>query len=280
MTAMASQSASLLSPLTTALGFEHGPQDLLRLFTLGLARWLPITTFSPVLGGRLAPSPVKLGLAVSLAAFLLPWLDTTAPARMPAGLEWWALVVKELLIGFLLGFGSSLLFWAADMGGRFLDAARGTTAANLMIPQLKVQSSLLGDFYFQLLLVLYLLLGGHRLLVDAVFRSYQLLPPFALQLRLESVADSFITGTAGALAIAVQLIAPALAALIVMDVMLAVTGRMAPQLNVFFLSLALKASVGALMAALSLYFIQDLSDGLMRDHHRWLARTAAALAGK
>ncbi|MEM1201789.1 MAG: flagellar biosynthetic protein FliR [Acidobacteriota bacterium] len=280
----------LFADLGPALGLDPalGPEAALRLFLLALARWLPVVVLSPVLGGKLVPAAPKMALATLFAVVTLPHLGATVAApgiagaaagavAVPAGLGFWTLLLKEAFVGLVLGFGSSLIFWGADIAGRFLDNVRGTTTANLMIPHERVQSSLLGDFYFQLFVVLYVAAGGHLVLLGAVFDSYRLVPGLSVGLGA-SVATSFIAATGGLLSVAVRLVAPALVVLIAMDVMLGVANRFAPQLNVFFLSMSLKSSVGALVAALGLYVVLAASGDLFRDHHRWLADTTSRLA--
>jgi hypothetical protein len=58
---------------------------------------------------------------------------------------------------------------------------------------------------------------------------------------------------------------------------LGVANRMAPQLDVFFISLSLKSSIGAFMVALSLYSLLALAPDLFRDQHRWMDRTVREL---
>ena len=268
----------LFQPLARFLELPPGtdPETGVRLFALGLARFLPITVLSPVLGGRLVPAPIKIATAALLALAVVPGLGG-AGAALPAGNLWWALILKEAFVGLVLGFGSSLLFWAADMSGRLLDNLRGTTTANLMIPQERVQTSLLGDFYFQLFVVLFIAAGGHRVLLGAVFESYALVPPLSLGLDPAAAGSSFVAATGSMLAVTVRLVAPALLVLMAMDVILGVANRMAPQLNVHFLSLSLKSSVGALVAALSLYYLLAAGGDLFRAHLLWLGETVARL---
>lgn len=261
-------------PLLATLGLRHGGADSIQLFVLALARWLPIVAICPFLGGRLVPAPVRMGLGALLALFVLPHLSATLPAPLALdGARWWLALLQESFVGVVLGLGSGMVFWAADSAGRFLDSVRGTTTANLMIPQVQVQTSLLGDFYFQLFVVLYVLAGGHRIFLAAVFESYGLVPPLARGLELSPLAASFIGATGGLLGIAVKLVAPALAIVILMDLVLGVANRMAPQLDVYFLSLSLKSSLSSFIVALSLYSLLDLAPGLFRDQHRWMEGT-------
>ena len=267
-----------LEPLLAQLGVRHPPLDCLQLFTIGLARWVPIFALTPFLGGRLVPAPVKMALSVLLAAWVLPQLSSQAPVPLEMStLAWWTMLLQEVFVGFVLATGAGLLFWTAEMGGKFLDNVRGTTTANLLIPQVSVQSSLLGDFYFQLFIVLYLFAGGHLWFLGAVFESYELYPPLIPGMNLEPVAQGFIVGTAHTLVLAVKLIAPALVVLMLMDVMLGVANRMAPQLDVFFISLSLKSSVGALIVALSIYFVFFQRGEWFADHHLWLESTVSGL---
>lgn len=266
-------------PLLQAVGVRHGPADAVQLLTLSLARWLPLLSLCPFLGGRLVPAPVRMGLGLLLALFVLPRLSTDAPLPLDySTLVWWTLLLREAFLGVVLGLASGLVFWGADIAGRFIDTARGTTTANALIPQLQVQTSLLGDFYFQLFLVLFLLAGGGRLFLATVFDSYLVIPATTPGLSLEGIAPSFIAATGRCFVIALKLMAPALVVLMLLDLVLGVANRMAPQLDVFFLSLSLKSAVGALVAGLSLYYLSGIAPGIFRAEQRWIAEEVHRLA--
>lgn len=260
-------------PFAEALGLQHGLRDSLYLFGLGLARWAPVISICPFLGGRLVPTPIKMGLSALFALWLTPWLSSLAMKPLAlGGMGLWILMLKEAFVGFVIGFSSSLLFWGVEMGGRFLDNARGTTSANVMIPHIRVQSSLLGDFYFQFFIVLYVLLGGHRWFISAVFQSYEIIPPLDFSLHMGALGDSTIAATAALFGILLKVIAPALVVLMMLDIMLGVANRMAPQLDVFFISLSLKATLGALIVGLSLVYLTDITPEIIRNHHHWVTR--------
>jgi flagellar biosynthetic protein FliR len=270
---------ALVGPLFAALGVRHGAADGVQLLTLALARWLPLLALCPFLGGRLVPVPVRMGLGLLLALFVLPRLSTDAPLPLAySSLVWWSLLLREAFLGILLGLASGLVFWAADIAGRFIDTARGTTTANALIPQMQVQTSLLGDFYFQLFLVIFLVAGGGRLFLATVFESYLVIPATTPGLALGDLAPSFIAATGRCFVIALKLMAPPLAVLIMLDLVLGVANRMAPQLDVFFLSMSLKSAVGALVAGLSLYYLLAIAPGIFRAEQRWIAEEVHRLA--
>jgi len=265
---------ALFQPIAHWLGLRHPPDESAQLFALALCRWLPVVAITPFLGGRTVPAPIKIGLSMLFAVWMLPWMSAHAPSPLAGSeFEWWAIYLREISVGVILGIAAGLLFWAAEMGGLFLDSVRGTTIANMFIPQTQLQSSILGGFYFQLFIVLYVVAGGHRLFLSAVIDSYTSIPPFDNRLVLFDNATSFIERTSEAFVIAIKLIGPALVVVILLDLTLAVAARMAPQLNVFFLSLSLKSVLAALVVGLSLFYVLGMSEELFRDHQRFVQAT-------
>lgn len=263
---------SMFGPFREVWGVRHGGTDMALLFSLLLLRWVGIVQLCPFLGGRLVPAPVKIGLAMLMAWFSAPWLSQHSPLPLDmSALGWWIAASHELAIGLLIGFGSSLVFLAATMGGEFLDSVRGTTAANILVPQLQVQTSLLGDFYFQLFIVLYLLAGGHRFFLSAVLDSYRLFPPTGAMPAALVVHESFLQMAVMMFGIMVKVVAPAVLVILAVDLILGVANRMAPQLDVFFMGLALKPTVGLLVVALSLYALASASPEIFRAFQSWMS---------
>jgi len=255
-----------------AWGVRHSGMDAGVLFFLVLLRFVAITQLCPFLGGRLVPGPVKIGLAMVLAWFATPWLSghLESPLRMTGG-GFLLAALHEIAIGALIGFGSSLVFFAAAMGGEFLDTVRGTLTANLLVPQLQVQTTLLGDFYFQLFVVLYLLGGGHLFFLSAVMDSLQIFPPTGEMPAVALVNASFLKMAVALFGIMVKIVAPAILVLLMVDIVLGVANRMAPQLDVFFVGLGIKPALGLLVVALSLHALLGASPEIFREFQAWLA---------
>jgi type III secretory pathway component EscT len=179
--------------------------------------------------------------------------------------------LHEVAMGLLLGFGASLVFFAAGMGGQFLDSARGTLTATVLVPQLQVQTSPLGDLYLQLFVVLYLLAGGHLFFLSAVMDSYRLFPPGGAMPAAALLHASFLKLAVAMFVLMVKVVAPAVVVVLLADVVLGVANRVASQMDVFFLGLAVKPALGLLVAALSLYALAGLSREAFAGFHGWLS---------
>jgi len=239
--------------------------------SVALLRWIAIVQICPFLGGRLVPGEVKTGLALVFAWFTTPWLSQQLPVPLALSpMRFWLAALHEIAMGLLLGFGASLVFFAAGMGGQFLDSARGTLTASILVPQLQIQTSLLGDLYLQLFVVLYVVAGGHIFFLSAVMDSYRLFPPTGALPGAALLHASFLKMMLAIFVLMVKVVAPAVAVLLLSDVVLGVANRAASQMDVFFLGLGLKPAVAVLVAAISLYSLAGVSREAFQGYHAWL----------
>jgi flagellar biosynthetic protein FliR len=219
-----------------------------------LARVSAAIWLAPFLGGKLVPATVKTGLSLLLTAVVFPQVAASASGLAGASpLLVAAVVAKEALVGAALGFVVAIIFWAAEAAGRLADTARGANMAEVLVPQTGARTSPLGDLFFLLTLVLFIVLGGHRIFVTTLGASYQVLPiaHFPTSSGLGGFAMLCGRLTSDLLLIALTLSAPVLAAIFLADVTLGVINRFAPQINVYFLAMPAKAVLGIAILALS-----------------------------
>jgi flagellar biosynthetic protein FliR len=231
------------------------PAAAIVVFAAALARLAPILWLAPFPGGRLVPALVKVPLALLLTLLVYPQLAPAATKIAAGGLPLvLAVIVKEALIGAALGFLVALVFHAAASAGFLADTARGATNSQVLVPQTGAKSTALGALFFQLTLVLFISLGGHRLLLMAIGSSYQALPidvfPSTRSLGAFALLCASLTGEL--ILLAVSLAAPVIAALLLADLALGWVNRFAPQLNVFFLAMPAKALLGVAVLVLAI----------------------------
>jgi flagellar biosynthetic protein FliR len=219
---------------------------------LGFARILTAIGLVPFLGGKLVRMQIKMSIATAIFLLLAPAIISD-PGVPPPALEAFLftfLLLKEILIGFVIGFTAGLVFHAVEASGRFLDLARGASMAQIYTPQLGAQVSLFGQLNVQLTIVVFFLLDGHHFFLRAFGRSFQLLPVGTFPTfapGLSPLAEHFIHVTSGLFVVALQLAAPAAAATFITDIFLGIANKVSPQIQVFFLGMPLKAMLGILM---------------------------------
>lgn len=224
--------------------------------SLVLTRLTLITATIPFLVGKPVPAQLKLGLSLALLLYLYPLLKPDDPSVLPTErLPLLVLFLKESFYGIVIGFVAGIVFYGFEAAGKVVDNQRGAAQARLLIPQLGEQSSIFGGFYFQLALVLFLVIGGHRLFFAAVIESYQILPILELprgQVDLLALMSEVIRTTGSLLVLAVQIAAPVFIAIFMADIILGITNRIAPAINVWELGFAVRGVVGVVVVYLSL----------------------------
>lgn len=245
------------------------PQAFLVLFGLLFARFVSFVNIVPFFGGQAVPAQVKVAVSTALVIVAFPAVTNEIPVDGttfgfgPFGFV--LLIAKEVFVGFTLGFVASLVFQAVAVAGRIVDLQRGSTMGELMAPQLQEQVSQMGQFKLQLAIVVFLAIGAHRFFLSSLIRSVEFIPltrfPHAGDGASQGV-EFIAMASATVFSLGVQLAVPIILALLLTDLFFGLINRVAPQVNVFFLSLPVKMAMGVFAVAIALgYFVSRINLG-------------------
>jgi type III secretion protein T len=166
------------------------------------------------------------------------------------------LCTKELLIGLILGFLASFIFFVVEGVGNLIDVQRGASSASLFSAFNESQTTVMADFFVQIVLLLFFITGGFLFLLQLLYESYRMWPVFSLFPMFNGgVAAFFVQLTSDYANIVFALVGPILFALFLAEFGLGMVNRFAPQLNVFFLSMGIKSGLSSLFIILYLSFL-------------------------
>lgn len=211
---------------------------LLPAFLLILFRLTGFFLIAPYFSTRGVLPHFKIGLAVFLAILTVPMVgigQVTFDARYPF------LIIKELFVGFTLGFIASLFFYALQMAGGFIDLQMGFAFANIIDPQTGFSAPVMGNFKYMLGLLFLIATGGHHLLLRGILNSFFLIPlPALIPYQNGNIAEAVLDVFIHTFIISVQIAAPLVVSLFLMDVALGFITRTVPQLNIFVVGFPLK----------------------------------------
>ncbi len=170
-------------------------------------------------------------LAVLIAALAAPIIPTppTTDLFSASGL---LMAIREVGIGFAIGFVLQLVFGAVVYAGQAVSMTMGLGFAMAVDPQNGVQVPVLSQMYVILATLLFLSLNGHLILIATVIDSYQILPPNLSGIPVSSLGEVAALGSK-VFASGISLALPAMAAMLMVNVTFGVITRTAPQLNIF-----------------------------------------------
>jgi flagellar biosynthesis protein FliR len=240
--------------------FHSNPADLILLFLLVFTRCLTMTLITPFLGAQILPSIVRVGISVVLSTTVIfPLLSQTTALSELAIFSITMLFLKEALLGFVLGFLASLIFFAYELFGEFVDLARAANMSKLLVPELKHQSSSMATLFFQLALVMTCVLGFDRQIIASIYQSFLTFPINQVQnesFSLDFMFDATVIFQA-LFKIALELSFPVIIISCLIDLAFGLMNRVAPQINAYFLSLPAKMVGGLLMLFFLLPFLLE-----------------------
>ncbi|MEE8408350.1 MAG: flagellar biosynthetic protein FliR [Myxococcota bacterium] len=246
------------------LGYALNYRREMILVALILGRTMPMLVLTPFLSGKLVPTQIKMGMGLLFTILLWPVARNAIDMnQLPVtAIPFFLMMLKEILIGFAIGFVNHHIFWAMEMAGRIIDTVRGSSMAEVMMPQSGTRATPFGVMFFQLMVVIFMVAGGHHIFIEAYFFSFARLPidvGLAMGEMMEPFFDHMIRLTGDTIMIGALLAAPIVAATFITDVVFGILNRVAPQLNAYFMSMPVKAMAGVLMVLLILMpFVERL----------------------
>ena len=225
-----------------------------------LARVAPAIWIAPFPRGRFVPATIKLAVSLMLAVVLYPLVaPNAAELRALPPLMLGAMLVKEAMIGAGLGFVVATAFWAAEAAGWLSDRARTTGGWGATSP--------MGNLLLLLTILIFVLLGGHRIFISALAGSYEALPltVFPSSAGVAGFAQLAMRLTGDLLLVAVTLAAPVLATLWLADVAMGIAGRSTASAGGFFFALPLRAALGVLVMALAVGVLAEVIPSVLES---------------
>jgi len=236
-------------------------------FVLVLTRLSAFFMVLPVFGWKSIPARVKVATILGMAIFFSIVIPFGLDATKVTVLEALLLIVNESVYGLALGLIVVLIFSIVKFSGRVIERQMGLALAATLDPLTGEGAQPLGMLVEMIFILLFLSANGHHLLLMVVSKSYEAFPVGSIPTTPVLTAGVLEAGSAMFLA-GLRLSAPVLAAFIVLLVTLAVLARIAPQMNILFISLPLRVGLGLLMAVL---FV-PLVNGFIPEFADWLGK--------
>jgi len=218
-------------------------------------RALALFTSLPVLGQRVVPVRVRIGLAffITVAAqAMLPAMPTVALDSMAAAL----LAAQQVLIGLVLGFAVRIVFAAVEMAGEIIGLQMGLNFASFFDPATASQTNAAGRLFGSMVALLFIVVDGHLAVIVALVHSFDAFPVSTDVLGWLRMLQPQAWG-AEVFHIGLWIALPLVGMLLFVNIVLGVISRVAPQINVFAVGFPITLSVGLIGMLVTLPMMQS-----------------------
>lgn len=232
---------------------------------------------APFFNVKNVPRLVKTGFTFALSLtlfFTLPY----EPLRYEGVVGYGILVAGEFLAGLILGFLSNLCYQILAFSGQLIDMEIGYSMVNEFDPITSAQVTVTADFYAYAVMLMLMITYMHHYLLDAIVDSYKLVPlgavdidPEIYTVMLKFMADYFV--------IAFRIVLPIFASILLVNTILAILAKVAPQMNMFVIGIQLKVLVGLAVLMVMVELIPAVADFIFGEMMEVLRDAIGFLGG-
>lgn len=233
---------------------------ILSLFLLTAARLMPIIALSPFLGAKAIPNMAKILLVTCLCAIFLPANLLSVAKEVPFNISFIGYLLKELFIGFIMGFLAAFPFFIVQSSGSLIDHMRGSSSLQVTDPSTQSQTGPIGIMYNYVLILVFYSLDGPFLLFSAIGKSFHVLPLnqfvsplfFSANMPLWKLVISLFSHL---MQMALQLAAPSLVGILMAEMFLGIANRLSPNVQIVFLGIPIKSWLGIALLLMAWYLV-------------------------
>jgi len=205
----------------------------------------------PFFNSRTIPILSKVGLTFVIAMLIHPVIDKQLTVMPTTVLGIAHLLVGELVVGMILGLVVQVFFEGVRIMGQLVGFQTGFAITNILDPQSGTQVSILSNMAYLMAMVLFLVLNGHHILLNALRESFNIIQVGGLNLSRQMLPE-LVKHAGEMFIIGIKIGAPAIAALIFAKVVFGLITKLIPQMNIMIVAFPLQIVIGLLFFGISL----------------------------
>ncbi len=220
------------------------------LFSLILMRITGFVAFSPLFGRNNIPALVKAGfiMVLSISAFSSSQMRGVEFV-MNHSVVYGIYLLKELFVGFVLGYVMQLFLMLTTYGGHIISFNMGLSMAEVYDPLTNSQTGVVGSALSTMFMLLFLTVDGHLALIQILIKS-ELIIPYSQVIIQPGIATAVLDIFFMCMILAFKLGISVMAMELITEVGAGILMKMIPQINIFVINIQLKIVMGLFLLLL------------------------------
>lgn len=249
----------------------------LEYFLLILTRISCFVFVAPFFSMRNTPAQVRVAISIFTSMLLYQALTPTEYIEYSTVLEYAIIIMKEAIAGLLVGFGASICTSIVNFAGSIADMETGLSMVTLMDPTSREQSSITGVFYQYVLMLMLVATGMYRYLFAALADTFVLIPVNGAVFHSDRLVDAMIQFLGDYVIIGFRIVLPVFCTILLLNAVLGVLAKVAPQMNMFAVGIQLKILVGLSVMLLTGNMLPGAADFIFQEMKRMINAFVGAL---
>ena len=233
-------------------------------FLLLLTRISMFVVVAPFFNTSNTPARVKVGFSAIVSLLLYFVVDfSTLDYSTVTGYAF--LVVREAVTGLIIGFSTYCCNFIMLLAGHMIDMNTGLSMAQEYDPSLRTETSVTGTLYNNFIMILLILSGMHRYIFQTFCDAYKLIPIGGTVFKWDSLFTSTIKFISDVFVIGFRIVLPVFAVIMVLNAILGVMVKVAPQIHMFSVGAQLKIIVGFTVLLLTVFLLPDIATFIFKE---------------
>lgn len=222
-------------------------------YLLVLVRIASFVAVAPFFGLSSVPTRVKAGFSAVVAILIAQAMP--GQVTYDGMLEYGIIVAKEALTGLFIGMAANCCTYIIGFAGQLMDMQIGLSMAQEYNPLTRTQESVTGNLYYYSIMLLLLISDLYHYIIKAIADTYTLIPVNAQLFQWEYLVNGMVRFITDMLVIGFRITLPVFACCMIMNCILGIMAKVAPQMNMFSVGIQLKIFAGFAVLIVTVFLL-------------------------
>ena len=216
----------------------------LEYFLLIFTRVSCFVFIAPFFSMNSVPARIRIGISFFTAMLLYQALSPAEIIVYSTVMEYALIVMKEAITGLLIGFSATMCTSIVNFAGSVADMETGLSMVTLLDPTTRENTSITGVFFQYVLMLMMIATGMYRYLFGALADTFTLIPVNGAVFHSDRLLNSMLLFLGEYILIGFRIVLPVFCVILLLNAVLGILAKVAPQMNMFSVGIQLKILTG------------------------------------
>lgn len=225
---------------------------------------------APFFSMKNTPANVRIGISFFTSVPLYQVLTPAEAVVYSSVLEYVIIVMKEAVVGLLIGLAASICTSIVNFAGSIADMEVGLSMVTLMDPTSRENTSITGVMYQYSLMLMMIVTGMYRYLFGALADTFSLIPVNRAVFRSDALLSSMLEFLGDYVVIGFRIVLPVFCTILLLNAVLGVLAKVSPQMNMFAVGIQMKILVGLSVLFFTAGMLPGAADFIFQEMKRMI----------
>ena len=238
--------------------YDFGTSDL-QYFLIVLTRVSCFVYSAPFYSTSNTPQRIRIGLSVFISMLIYRFVTPHMELDYSKIMGYAIIVFKEACLGILIGFAANMCMSVVQFAGTLIDMDIGLSMVNMFDPVSRQQVGFTGALYQYGMLLILMISGMHYYILQALVASFERIPVGRVHFNMDAMMFTMLKIIKDIMLLGFRIFLPIFAAMLLLNAVLGILAKVAPQMNMFTVGIQIKILVGLGILFITIGLLPEIS---------------------